>query len=323
MLYADLFTTALKTLARNGMATAVEALIERSFRISRSRFWIVKNQPIGDGAGLRRFRRAFARLRNGEPLAYILGEKEFYGAAFVVSPAVLIPRPETELLVEKALELLGAARVASSGAEGAVSPRNDGAFPPRNDGAVSPRNDGAVPPRNDGAVTSRNDGTRVLDIGSGSGCIAITLALHSPVVVTALEKSRPALRLLKRNIERFGMQARVRPLAGDLFPVRSAPFQMIVSNPPYLSRKDWREAPKEIRLHEPKTALVAGQAGTEMLARIVAGAPRFLEPGGRLLLEIGQGQRRALRGLLKAAGLRETECVRDYAGIERVIVATR
>ncbi len=307
MLYSELFASALKKLDRLEMATAVEVLIESSFVISRSQFWMRRNQAVRDANGLRRFRRAFARLLANEPLAYILGEKEFYGETFAVSPAVLIPRPETELLVEKALELLGELP----------------AVTPRNDGAVTPRNDGAVTPRNDGAVTPRNEGTRVLDIGAGSGCIAITLARRSRSDVTALEKSRPALRVLKRNIERFGVQARVRPLAGDLFPGRAAAFRMIVANPPYLSRKDWQVAPREIRLHEPKTALVAGHAGTEVLARIIAGAPRFLEPGGHLLLEIGQGQRRALCGFLKAAGLRELECVCDYAGIERVIVAQK
>ncbi len=291
MRYSDLFAAALRLCGKNEMSTAVEVLIEDSFAISRSRFWIQKNQVIRDDNGLRRFRRRLRRLLANEPLAYILGEKEFFGHAFAVSPAVLVPRPETELLVEKALELL----------------------------AEWP----AVPPRNDGAVSLRNGVSRVLDIGAGSGCIAISVALGSTATVTALEKSRPALRVLKKNIARFGLKKRVRPLAGDLFPLRGGPFQLIASNPPYLSRRDWQEAPAGIRRYEPKAALVAGAAGTELLARLVAQAPRWLVPGGHLLLEIGQGQRRALSGFLKAAGLKEAECVRDYAGIERVIVAQK
>ena len=98
---------------------------------------------------------------------------------------------------------------------------------------------------------------------------------------------------------------------------------MIVANPPYLSRRDLRRAPRNVRLFEPQAALLAGAAGTEVLAKIIAGAPRRLAPGGHLLLEIGQGQRRRVSGFLKAAGLREIECVRDYAGIERVIVAQK
>lgn len=275
MRYSDLFAAALRQCGKNEMSTAIEVLIEDTFAISRSRFWIEKNQVIRDANGLRRFRRRLRRLLAGEPLAYILGEKEFFGHAFAVSPAVLVPRPETELLVEKALELL----------------------------AAKP--------------------ARVLDIGSGSGCIAIALALGSPATVLALEKSRPALRVLKKNIARFGLQERVRPQAGDLFPPAAGIFQMIVSNPPYLSQRDWRAAPAGIRGYEPKAALVAGPAGTESLARIVAQSRRWLAPGGRLLLEIGRGQHRAVSGFLRSAGLREIECVRDYAGIARVIIAQK
>lgn len=281
------------------MPTAVEALIEHSFAISRAQFWVRRNQPVRDATGLRRFRRRLRRLLAGEPLAYILKEKEFYGESFFVSRAVLIPRPETELLVEKALDLLGRAPAAA----------------PRGDGAASSRLDGAAPPR--------SDGVRILDIGSGSGCIAVILALRTRGRVIALEKSRPALRTLKRNIDRFGLRGRVRPLCGDLFPVRGGIFDMIVANPPYLSSRDWRRAPRTVRLHEPRQALLAGPRGTEVLQRIIACAPERLVPGGWLLLEIGQGQRRAVQGFLKAAGLTESECVHDYAGIERVIVAQR
>jgi release factor glutamine methyltransferase len=315
--YADLFADALRRSRKGELSTAVEALIEHSFAISRTQFWIRKDQAVRDAAGLARFRRGLARLLAGEPLAYILKRKEFYGESFAVSPAVLVPRPETELLVEKALQILADWT--------AASPRNDGAVPPRSDGAEPPRNDGAEPPRNDGAAPPRPDGarTRVLDIGAGSGNIAVILALRSAATVVALERSRPALRVLKRNIARFGVQDRVRALAGDLFPRQSPAFRMIVANPPYLSRRDWRLAPAGIRGFEPEAALVAGPKGTEVLARIVAGAPRWLAPEGRLLLEIGRGQHRAVRGFLAKAGLRELECVRDYAGIERVIIAKR
>ena len=270
---AELFAGALRRSRAGELSTAIEALIEHSFGISRTQFWIRKDQAIRDAAGLGRFRRAFRRLLAGEPLAYILKVKEFYGECFVVSPAVLVPRPETELLVERALAILG------------------------------------------------DRPARVLDIGAGSGNISITLALRSAATVTALEPSRPALRILKKNIARFGVKGKVRPVAGDLFPRQPGTFQMIVANPPYLSRKDWLEAPAGIRKFEPKAALLAGPEGTEVLARIVAQAPRRLAPGGRLLLEIGHGQRRTVRGFLAAAGLREAECIRDYAGIERVIVA--
>jgi len=275
VLYSELFAAALKKLKNDELSTAVQVLIEDSFGLSRPQFWMQKNMIVRDANGLRRFRRHFRRLLAGEPLAYILKEKEFYGEKFLVTPAVLIPRPETELLVEKALALL---------AQGHV---------------------------------------QVLDIGAGSGNISIVLALRSRATVTALEKSRPALRILKKNIARFAVRQRVRPLAGDLFPKKHGLYQLIVANPPYLSRREWREAPAGIKCFEPRAALESGPDGTEVLARIAAGAGSCLAPGGRLLLEIGQGQRRAVRRALADAGLREMECVRDYAGIERVIVAAR
>lgn len=273
MLYAELFAAALKQIDRDEFSTAVEALIEKAFAISRTRFWIIKNQPVRDANGLRKFRRYFRRLLAHEPLAYILGEKEFYGEKFAVSPAVLIPRPETELLVEKSLCLLGGGPA------------------------------------------------RVLDIGAGSGNISIVLALKSRARVTAVEASKPALRVLKKNIARFGVQERVDVVTADFFPEKSCLFHLIVANPPYLSRKEWRALPEGIRRFEPRAALDAGPAGTEALETIVARAPGYLRPGGHLLLEIGQGQLRRVRAFLKGAGLREAEVTRDYRGIPRVIIA--
>ncbi|MBN2345677.1 MAG: methyltransferase, partial [Candidatus Aminicenantes bacterium] len=159
--------------------------------------------------------------------------------------------------------------------------------------------------------------------GAGSGNISILLALRSQAAVTALEKNPSARRILRRNIARFGLRDRVQPLAGDLFPKKGAAFRMIVANPPYLSGRDWRQAPASVRCFEPREALVAGPAGSEQLERVIAGAPERLVPGGWLLLEIGHGQHRVVRGFLKAAGLMEIECVKDYAGIDRVIVARR
>lgn len=273
MLYSELFAAYLKQLKTGELSTAVEILIEKAFAISRTQFWIKKNQSVRDRRGLRKFRRYFRRLLANEPLAYILKEKEFFGEKFMVSPAVLIPRPETELLVEKALAIIG------------------------------------------------KKPARILDVGAGSGCISIVLALKSRVMVTALEISPPALRVLKKNIARFGLQKRVKAIKADFFPKKPVLFQMIVANPPYLSKKDWDVLPPGIKGFEPRGALLAGQAGTEALEKIIAGAPGYLQSGGYLLLEIGQGQLRAVRIFLKRAGLRETQCIRDYGGIARVIAA--
>ena len=273
MLYSELFAAHLKQLQSGELSTAVEVLIEKAFAISRTQFWMNKNQPVRDRNGLRKFRRYFRRLLANEPLAYILKEKEFFGERFTVSPAVLIPRPETELLVEKALALIGKKTIS------------------------------------------------ILDIGAGSGCISIVLALQSRAQVTAVDVSPPALRVLKRNIARFGLQERVRVVRADFFPARPGLFQVIVANPPYLSDRDWQVLPPGIKRFEPRSALVAGRKGTEALEKIIAGAPAFLQPGGHLLLEIGQGQLGAVRTFLKGAGLRETLCTPDYGGIARVITA--
>jgi release factor glutamine methyltransferase len=275
VLYCELFAASLKGLKNGELSTAVEVLLEKAFVLSRTQFWIKKNQPIRDARGLRKFRGYFQRLLADEPLAYILREKEFYGEKFMVNRAVLIPRPETELLVEKALELIGTRPA------------------------------------------------RVLDIGTGSGNIAIVLALRSRATVTALDMSPPALRLVKKNISRFGLQKRVKAREADLFPKKAEHFQVIIANPPYLSRKDWQALPPGIRLFEPRAALEAGPAGTEALERLIAGAPEYLAPGGHLLLEIGRGQLRAVRAFLRTAGFGEIEYRRDYGGIARVISARR
>lgn len=275
MLYRELFAAHLGRLKKGELSSAVEALIEKSFAISRTQFWIKKNQPVRDASGMRKFKRYFARLIADEPLAYILKEKEFFGEKFAVSPAVLIPRPETELLVEKALELLGRGKM------------------------------------------------RVLDIGSGSGNIAIILALKSQATVTALDASRPALKVLRKNIASFGLQNRVRPLHSEFFPRKAQNFDMIIANPPYLSQRDWQDSPPAIKLFEPRTALVAGPAGTEALEKIIAGAGDYLSPDGHLLLEIGHGQLRAVCAFLKSAGFKKPEWCRDYGGIPRVISTRR
>lgn len=275
MLYSELFAFHLQKIKTAELSGAVEALIEKAFAISRSQFWIIKNQPVRDASGLRKFRGYFARLLAHEPLAYILQEKEFFGEVFSVNRAVLIPRPETELLVEKALNLVC------------------------------------------------GDQARILDIGAGSGNISIIMALKSSATVTAVDMSRPALRVLKKNIARFGLQKRINVLAADFFPKKSEPFNMIIANPPYLSLKDWQALPPGIKLFEPRAALLAGPYGTEALERIIAGAPSHLSPGGRLLLEIGQGQLRVVLALLKSAKLREAEYIRDYRKIARVIIACK
>lgn len=207
-----------------------------------------------------------ARRARGEPIAYILGEKEFYGLALAVNPAVLIPRPETELLVELALER----RPAS-----------------------------------------------VLDLGTGSGAIALAIKRHLPGArVVGIEASAAALALAQRNAAKLGLEVEFRH--GRWFePAALERFELIVSNPPYVAEGDPHLGQGDVRF-EPKAALVSGPDGLDAIREIARGAPSRLNPRGWLLVEHGLGQDTAVRALLDAAGLVEISTWPDLAGIARV-----
>ena len=218
-----------------------------------------------------RFRAHAARRAAGEPIAYLVGEREFYGRAFALSPAVLIPRPETELLVELALQRL-----------------------------------------------PRNDPCRVLDLGTGSGCIAISIALErSAARVTATDRCEAALDVARKNAQRLGA-GNIEFRAGDWFSaLKDERFDVIVSNPPYVAVGDAHLVQGDLRF-EPKAALAAGADGLDCIRSIVAGAPVHLERGGSLWLEHGYDQSARCRALFAAAGFTQVQSWRDIAAIERV-----
>jgi release factor glutamine methyltransferase len=206
----------------------------------------------------------------GEPVAYLLGEREFYGRPFQVTPAVLIPRPETELLVDLALERLPLDRALN-----------------------------------------------VLDIGLGSGAVAVSLALERPRCrVTGVDLSEAALRVARANAQALG--AEVECLASDLYSaLRARRFHLIVSNPPYIAAADPHLAAGDLRF-EPRLALASGADGLDLIRRLIAAAPDHLEAGGWLLLEHGWDQAEAVRGLLREVGFQPPFTARDLAGHERV-----
>lgn len=235
--------------------------------------------PSSDIAGLQRL---VSRRTEREPLQYILGTQDFCGLEFEVNRSVLIPRPESALLVQEAFRRM-----------------------------------------------QSRERPILVDVGTGSGCLAITLArLLSLRQLFAIDLSPEALQTAKRNAERLGVES-VTWLEGDLLtPLAERGLerrvQVIVSNPPYVSESDWPTLQPEVRLYEPRLALVSGSRGTELHERLIVDAIPFLEPGGCLIMELGWGQSRSLVEFVEACpAYQSVETLRDEAGIERVLVAER
>lgn len=248
----------------------IRALLGRA--LGRDRTWLISHgdDELAPDAGLR-YEELFERRLAGEPIAYILGEREFYGRMFKVTPDVLIPRPETELLVEAALARLPKHRLA-----------------------------------------------RVLDLGTGSGCVAITLALERPdCEVWAADLSVAALEIAMANASRLGAGAVRFQLSDWYAQVGTTDLDMILSNPPYVASGDVHLATGDLR-HEPLHALASGPAGLDAISAIVDGAAARLHPDGWLLFEHGHDQAIACQALLNEAGLESVFTLPDLAGHSRV-----
>lgn len=245
-----------------------------------------------------RYRALIARRSRGEPIAYLLGRREFWSLELAVGPDVLVPRPETELLVERALAL-GDTRALAIGDTRALAP-------------------GATHARAGGAPC-----LRVADLGTGSGAIALALAHERPGwAVVATDRSAAALAVARANARSLGLE-RIQFLEGSWYePLAGASFDLIVSNPPYVGAADPALEDPNLRF-EPRAALSPGEDALAALELIIAGAPRHLAPDGWLLLEHGSGQADDLRARLCAAGWRSVTCRPDLAGHLRVIEAQR
>jgi release factor glutamine methyltransferase len=217
-------------------------------------------------------------------VAYITGTREFYGRPFRVTPAVLVPRPETEGLVEEALRLVSG----------------------------------------DGRGPATGAGLRVVDVGTGSGCLAITLALEWPAAaVTATDVSPDALAVAAENAARLGA-ARIDFRRTNLLDGLPGRFDLVVSNPPYIALADRASLPPDVRDHEPAAALYGGEDGLDVVRGLVAAAAARLAPNGYLVMEIGAGQADAVRALVeRTTGLAWRHVTPDLAGIPRVVVASR
>ena len=229
------------------------------------------------------FRELVKRRAAGEPSAYLTGHKDFYSLDFDVNADVLIPRPETETLVLEGVEFLR---------------------------ARAKENAGFVP--------------RVLDVGTGSGALAVALARNLPAArLVAVDISASALAMAKKNAEKHSVADRIEFRESDLFAAVSADerFDLIVSNPPYVSQSEYDALDRSVRDFEPRIALLSGEKGTEIVARIVADAPAHLEPGGRLLVEISPMIAEASLELLQGSPFIQFNIINDYAGLKRVILA--
>ena len=250
------------------------------------------------------FRDLVRRRAEGTPVAYLVGRKEFYSLSFRVAPDVLIPRPETELLVVAVLDLVKI-----------CSPRLKG------NSHISPL------PLGEGPEVRAESGVRVADVGTGSGIIAVCLAKHLPACrVTAIDISSPALSIAQENAKQHGVADQIEFIESDLFAAVPAEqqFDFIVSNPPYVTTAEMDKLAVDVRKYEPRTALVAGPRGTEVIERLIAQASDRLRSGGHLLIEIGPAIHDAVCALLAADARFELgPTIKDLARLPRVVQARR
>ena len=280
-------------LARQGTARLLRAgieqagretgwLLEHALHMTQLELRLNKSQQV-EGERLQCAQHMLARRAKREPLQYLLGTQEFCGIEFEVGPSVLIPRPETEGLVEAAVRCAGMQSAA---------------------------------------------GRRpiVADVGTGSGCIAVSLARRLPLAVLyATDRSAEALRVARRNAERQGVAGQVTFLEGDLLKPLDArglagQVDLVVSNPPYIAEREWDALQPEVRLFEPRMALAGGEDGLAVYRRLVQEAVDLLNAAGWLIVEVGQGQAESVRALIETTGRYGTVDVRlDQAGIARVV----
>lgn len=261
---------------------ALTADLLLGFVLGRDRVYLLshREEALADEARNRIEHLTTLRARR-KPLQHLTGEQEFYGLGFSVSPDVLIPRPETEILVEKALELLAT----------------------------------SLPPR-----------ARFVDIGVGSGCIAISVAHGSPSSIGwALDLSAAALRVARQNAARHQVSEKILLIQSDLLDCFSPRpyFHLILCNPPYVALTECDSLQPEVRDHEPHQALFGGESGLDIYARLLPEASLRLVPGGFLLLEVGAGQASEVGGMIEKAALHVEMTLDDLQGIPRCVVGRK
>ena len=265
--------------------------------LERNRTWLYAHPEHElDAATRERYFSLIARRASGVPTQHLNGHQEFWGLDFEVTPDVLIPRPETEHVIEVTLERL------------------------------------AIPAGS--AASQRNATLRIADVGTGSGCIAVALAHDLPSSrITATDISAAALEVARRNATRHGVAPRIDFIECNLLgkvlyrsPAtshQSPPYDLIASNPPYIGRNEAATLPREVREHEPDSALFGGETGTEMYAPLIEQAATLLKRDGILVLELGHNSAEHVSSLLTAPAWSDLSLTKDLAGIERVASARR
>jgi release factor glutamine methyltransferase len=267
---------------------SAEILLAHTLGASRLDLYLRHDQPLTPEE-LARFKALILRRRQGEPVAYLTGHKEFWSLDFLVTPATLIPRPETEVLVEAVLHV----------GEG-QGPQVPGPSPHK---------------------------TLAIDVGVGSGALVVSLARELlDLSWMAVDISAAALEVAGENARRLGVAERIDFLRGDLLaPFRPGScFALMVANLPYVPRCEWEQLSKEIRDYEPQGALLGGEDGLDLLKEFGGQAHLYLQAGGWLALEVGAGQAERVREFLEATGAYDTfKIINDYQGIPRVVLARR
>lgn len=249
-----------------------EVLLGFVLKKERIYLYVHFDEPLNENE-LAEFKSLIKRRVDHEPVAYIVGKKEFMGLTFTVSPAVLTPRADTEILVEAVLKRLPEGKA------------------------------------------------RIADIGTGSGAIGLSLAhFNKKLSVTLTDICENALKIARENTAVLELTERTELLLGDMLSPLTEKFCAIVSNPPYIPRKDIETLMPEVRDYEPRTALLGGEDGLDFYRILAKESGAYLENGGLLAVEVGMGEAKAVEELFKSSGFTETEIIPDYAGIERVVL---
>ena len=269
-----------KDLSARGFGSARlegDLLVAHALKLRRLDLFLRHDQPLR-AEELSAIRALVERRRRHEPVAYLTGERDFYGRSFAVDRRVLIPRPETEHVVDAVIDWFRARH------------------------------------RTEGAL---------LDLCTGSGCIAVTCALElASLVVDAVDVSADALAVAESNVARHGLSARVSLHRGDLFsPLPPRRYDVIASNPPYIASAEVPGLMPDVAKHEPHLALDGGVDGAAVILRLLDGVAERLLPGGMLVMEVGHDQGARVVAEAAARGLRDARMVKDLAGVPRVLVA--